>query len=208
MHSTNPPLDPGSVRDILEPYPGRDPDPRPGGWLASVALVLRPARDGSELLIIKRGRLDRDPWSGHMALPGGRMEAHDESLLRTAIRETHEEVGIDLDEAGRTLGRLERVEPVSTALPTLTVVPFVFGVSTGTEARIASREVAEFHWVPLGHLRSPDNRTIHRLHRSGREHTFPAIDVAGRTVWGLTHRILSDFLERLPGIEPSAERDE
>lgn len=126
------------------------------------------------------------------------MEPKDASLLDTAVRETREEVGIDLDEVGRVCGRLGRVEPVSSALPTLTVVPFVFEVSGLTVARIASPEVAELHWVPLDHLVDPDNRITHRFHRKGQARAFPAIDVQGRPVWGLTHGILSDFLERLP----------
>lgn len=180
--------------------PGKDPAPRPGGWLASVALVLRSGDGGSEVLIIRRAPLERDPWSGHMALPGGRMEPEDASLLDTAVRETREEVGMDLAGRGRTLGRLDRVEPSSRHLPTLTVVPFVFEVPPASSARVASPEVAAFYWVPLAHLTDPGNRTVHRFHRNGRERVFPAIQVGGSPVWGLTHRILSDFLERLPDL--------
>src|SRR6185503_17634978 len=63
--------------------------------LAVVALVLREGLEGPELLVIKRSEAEHDHWSGHMALPGGRVEPEDESLLATAARETFEEVGLD-----------------------------------------------------------------------------------------------------------------
>lgn len=71
---------------------------------ASVSVIVRTA-DPVDVLFIKRARNPRDPWSGHMALPGGRREAHDDDLLATAIRETHEETGIELDPES-LIGRL------------------------------------------------------------------------------------------------------
>ena len=62
---------------------------------AAVALVLRQA-PALELLLIKRSSSEDDPWSGQMALPGGRRDPADAGLQHTAIRETHEEVGLDL----------------------------------------------------------------------------------------------------------------
>jgi 8-oxo-dGTP pyrophosphatase MutT (NUDIX family) len=183
----------------LDPYrgPEDDPSPRKEGWVASVALVLRPAPGCPELLLIKRARLEGDPWSGHMALPGGRKDPKDLSLLHTARRETREEVALPLDREGRALGGLDVVGPVGPHLPPLTILPLVFSVSREVEARVASAEVAEIHWTPLDHLRSPDARTTHRYLQGEAALRFPALDVNGRTVWGLTHRILEDFLGRL-----------
>src|SRR4029450_1300778 len=74
---------------------------------AAVAVVLRPgAADSAELLLIERARKAGDPWSGHMALPGGRHDPEDVELRSTAERETLEEVGIDL-RGGELLGQLE-----------------------------------------------------------------------------------------------------
>ncbi len=190
------------IRPLLDPYRGAqdDPDPLPGGWLASVAVVLRTPVTGTdpELLLIRRSQVEGDPWSGHMAFPGGRKDAVDASLLDTAIRETHEEVALPLDRVGEPLGRLARVRPQSTHLPAFTVVPFVFRVTGTVQARVASPEVAEVHWVSLRHLQDPVNQRTYRYRSAeGPIFPFPSIDVAGREVWGLTHRILADLFQRL-----------
>lgn len=198
----------------LDPYrgPGDDPPPREGGWVAAVSVILRwdegrldedrldqgRLRSSSvpDLLLIRRAPHDRDPWSGHMALPGGRRDPMDTSLLDTARRETLEEVDIALGEVGRFLGRLDPVVPLSPQLPPLTILPLVFMVPQGVHGRIASAgEVAELHWVSLAHLRNPASRTSFRYPGAG-DLSFPAFDVEGRSVWGLTHRVLSDLLAR------------
>ncbi|TVP58588.1 MAG: CoA pyrophosphatase, partial [Gemmatimonadales bacterium] len=173
---------PEALRALLDPYPGpqADPEARPGGWLAAVALILRPARSGAELLIIRRADDERDPWSGHMALPGGRKDPADDSLLRTAIRETREEVGLDLERSGTRLGRLDLMAPASPTLPPLTVAPFVFGVEPGTAATIASPEVADLHWVSIAHLCDNRNQTHFMFKRGPTHHRFPAIEVEGQ----------------------------
>ena len=61
---------------------------------AAVAIVLAP--DPDAVLLIRRAERAGDPWSGHMALPGGRYEPKDPDLLGTALRETVEEVGVAL----------------------------------------------------------------------------------------------------------------
>src|SRR5215203_7215657 len=73
---------------------------------AAVALLLRERERGLEIFVIKRAEKSDDPWSGHMALPGGGWERGDKDVYDTARRETLEEIGVDLDE-GRLLGRLD-----------------------------------------------------------------------------------------------------
>lgn len=176
-------------------YRGPDDDPSPPdeGWAAAVALILR----GDEFLMIRRARLQGDPWSGQMALPGGRRDPGDDSLLRTAIRETREEVGIDLGEGGRLLGCLSVLAPRSRQLPAVSILPFVFSITRPATPRPRSAEVAEALWVPLSILHRPEARFIHHHPVAGARIAFPALDVDGRTVWGLTHRILEDFRRRL-----------
>ena len=98
--------------------------------LAAIALVLRPGRGSGdeadpELLMIKRAEAERDPWSGHVACPGGRMEPGDHDLEQTAIRETWEETGVDLARDGRVLGALDDISPRTPTLPPIIVRPFV-----------------------------------------------------------------------------------
>lgn len=176
-------------------------DERPGPATtrmeAAVALVIR-ARDDLDFLLIKRATSERDPWSGQMALPGGRWERDDSGLLRTAQRETWEETGIDLGSVGSPLGKLTDVTPSSPRLPPMRIAPYVFGVPADTEARVASPELESVHWVPLDVLRAPETVASARIVFTGFSKTFPSFHVVGEHVWGLTHRILSDFLERYP----------
>src|SRR5215213_2159058 len=84
---------------VLAPATPDEPAPEDGAGAlrqAAVALVLRGGVEGAEMLVIKRSEAERDHWSGHLALPGGRAEPSDENLLATAVRETFEEVGLDL----------------------------------------------------------------------------------------------------------------
>ena len=164
---------------------------------ASVAVILR-ARDALELLLIKRATSERDPWSGHMALPGGRRDAADEDLQATARRETLEETGVDLARSGSPLGRLEDVAPSSPRLPRLTISPFVFWVPGDVEAHVASREVQQVHWVPVDFLRNPACHGEVEIPLPGGARLFPAFNVVGEHVWGLTYRILTRFLDVYP----------
>jgi 8-oxo-dGTP pyrophosphatase MutT (NUDIX family) len=188
------------LREALAAY-ASDPDDPPlvagDHFQAAVALIVR-GRDELDVLLIKRARHERDPWSGHMALPGGRRDPSDVSLVETAIRETREETGVDLDRHGVHLGRLGGVAPQSVQLPRLTISPFVFGVPHDTPAQVASPEVDAVHWVPLEVLRAPSTRAEVEIPLPGGARTFPCLRVADEVVWGLTYSILGDFLGRLP----------
>ena len=176
------------------------PPPDPDCLQAAVSVVVR-ARHGLDLLLIKRARSDRDPWSGHMALPGGRRDLQDATLQATAMRETLEETGLDLGRLGVPLGRLEEIKPGSVRLPKLTIAPFVYGVPAHAEARVASREVDAIHWVSLEDLRAPATHGDVEIPLPGGTRTFPCYRVADEIVWGLTYRILRQFLELYPDSE-------
>lgn len=187
-----------AVREALlgvteTPTPTVDPDRRQ----AAVSLVLRGGRD-LELLLIRRARAEGDPWSGQMALPGGRHDPEDPSLLHTAVRETFEETGVLLETLGHHLGRLSRLDPSTRRLPAVSVTPFVFGVGPETMAHVASHEVDEVFWVPLSKLRSPSSAGTHRHHQGDFVRLFPSFNVMGQVVWGLTYRVLEEFLELAP----------
>ncbi|HET6231846.1 MAG TPA: CoA pyrophosphatase [Longimicrobiaceae bacterium] len=170
-------------------HPPHTPAPR-----AAVALLLRPAGDDLELLLIRRADRAGDPWSGHMALPGGRAEPADADSRATAARETREEVGIDVEAGGEWLGALDELYPRSGA-PSIVVAPHVFAVPASTEA-VPNHEVAEALWIPLAELAHPEAATeyVYRMEGGG-SRSFPAYGARGNVVWGLTYRMLSQFLE-------------
>ena len=172
---------------------------------AAVALVLREP-EPVDLLLIKRARSPRDPWSGHMALPGGRLEPADPHLLATAMRETLEETGVALERGTTYLGRLPSISPGSVRLPHIAISPHVFLARDPLEAFPASGEVAAVHWVSLEELRSPGVRDEVQIDLPDGTRSFPCYRVAGEVVWGLTYRILSDFLARLSSPDSPATR--
>ncbi|MEO7520888.1 MAG: CoA pyrophosphatase [Gemmatimonas sp.] len=161
--------------------------------LAAVAAVLRVVDSEPELLFIKRALADGDPWSGHVAFPGGRREAGDESLQDTAVRETLEELSLDL-EKGRLLGRLDDLAPRSRSLPPILVRPFVAVVAADVQF-VQSREVAATFWVPLTILRDPDTQSEHVMTINGVRARFPAYRVSDHLVWGMTERIVRQLLQ-------------
>jgi 8-oxo-dGTP pyrophosphatase MutT (NUDIX family) len=170
----------------------------PGQGRAAVAIVVREATDGPQVLLIRRADHPGDAWSGHMAFPGGRENPQDENLLATAIRETLEEVGLDLGQAGRLLGQLAPLPAVARGrLVGMTIVPFIFELVANAEL-LYSEEVAEAVWVPLDPLLQGQLRTTFAVDRDGGERMeLPAHDVGGRIVWGLTYRMLDSLFELL-----------
>jgi 8-oxo-dGTP pyrophosphatase MutT (NUDIX family) len=161
---------------------------------AAVALILRLAEDGDvELLMIKRAVYPGDPWSGHIALPGGRQEAGDASVEQTAIRETLEETRLDLAAIATLIGTLDEVHPRSPRLPPLIIRPFVF-VAPRDVTIVPSPEVAEAFWVPLPLLAHPSATGEATFTDRGIERTERSFQLGQHVVWGLTERILRQFI--------------
>jgi 8-oxo-dGTP pyrophosphatase MutT (NUDIX family) len=176
------------------------------GKLAAVSIVLRQHLYKTELLIIKRAVSERDHWSGHLALPGGRWESGDRSLWATAARETFEEVGIDLLGGGEFLGALEPVTPRSPLAPQVTVAPFVsiapalYHLPTPGDAPaklLLSHEIQSAFWVPVERLRRSGLSDSFGLVVNEKEMRWPAYPSEQGPIWGLTERILTSFLQLL-----------
>ena len=171
-------------------------DPESAAARASVALLLRAGVPDPELLLIRRAEREGDPWSGHMAFPGGRASPADPGPEATAAREAWEEVGIDPLRQGRLLGALDEVAPRSARGSFgIIVSPFVFTVGEDAEVK-TNHEVQDALWIGVGDLLRPDAVTeyLHEL-ADGATLPFPAFDARGYVVWGMTHRILTGFLE-------------
>ena len=153
---------------------------------AAVALLLR-ERDsrGLEILVIRRAENEHDPWSGHMALPGGGYEPGDYSVYATARRETLEEIGIDLDE-GQFLGRLDDVGP--RRMPGQLVVSTVVVAIDAEPGPLDPREVVEAFWVPV------DSLVDEIVEIPDFPGSWPAFTYKDHyVIWGLTHRILTQL---------------
>lgn len=156
---------------------------------AAVLAILRPRGGSLDVLIGHRARREGDPWSGHMGLPGGRHREEDGSLLGTALRETREEVGLEVDPDREVLGHMAPRSPGNR--PAMVVVPFVAYLARDARPG-TSTEMEETFWVPLDVL--PGSATRTRVLTSIGELTVPAYAWRGQTIWGFTYRVLEELL--------------
>ncbi|MDA7589962.1 CoA pyrophosphatase [Pseudomonadales bacterium] len=172
----------------------------PGQREAAVALVLQPKVSGLRALFILRAKKEGDPWSGQMALPGGHRETIDADLVETARRETHEEIGLDLNQAGRYLGSLAGIRANPRAGFDLVVTPQVFALEDKAVPLQPNEEVAEVLWGNLDEMISGRSLTDASFPEFQREGTFPGYQVGAQVVWGLTFRMINDFFDLIrPG---------
>lgn len=180
-----------AVRRALRDYRARM-DEAPAAHQAAVALIVLEGPTGLESLFIRRAERAEDPWSGHVALPGGRRDPADADLRATAIRETREETGVDLS-AGELLGVLDDLYPRTPTLPPVSVRPFVFALPARVTP-VPSHEVQRAFWLPLARFAEPGVRGDVVLTVRGAQHVVPAYAIGDDVIWGLTERILTPFL--------------
>lgn len=158
---------------------------------AAVATILRDGPGGAEVLFIERATRDGDPWSGHVAFPGGKRDGVDASLLDTAVRETREEIGLVL-QAASVLARLEDVVARSNGYR---VAQFVFVLDDPAPALHVNGEVAAVWWTPLSALASPEREGTVTIARDGVSLQVPSVLLGDRVLWGMTYRMIQQLLE-------------
>ena len=188
------PLAIARIRDALAAAPSQQVEDatRPR---AAVAVVLREGADGPELLLIERAKHPEDPWSGHMAFPGGRVDPGDADPQSAAERETLEEVGLSLVGA-ELLGRLDDIEGRQGGRKlSLVISAHVYHCADPGEL-VLNHEVAAALWVPLARLHDAAYHVEYATPYGG----YPGILVGEperHVVWGLTYRFLEIFLAAL-----------
>jgi len=156
------------------------------GANAAVAVLLRQEKEDFSVFFVKRVENRADPWSGQMAFPGGKRDEKDMNLKETVVRETLEETGINLLDRCRFLGVLTAVR--SRPRPDLRILPFVVLVEYEPRVRLNRKELEDFFWIPLKEL--VQSKTFVKFDFG----EFPAYHVRNEVIWGLTHRILENFL--------------
>jgi 8-oxo-dGTP pyrophosphatase MutT (NUDIX family) len=182
-----------SLPALAEALGGVPPPELEGARIEAAVLV---CLHDDAVLLARRAVRPGDPWSGHAALPGGRWEPGDESLLATALRETHEEVGFDPLAHGRLLGALgthigrgRRVEGVRIA---------VFVAALDERPAIAlSDELDLAEWVPLSALVPVAVRVAELADSDVPAYAVDTADGDRLVVWGITYMIL-ERLRALP----------
>jgi 8-oxo-dGTP pyrophosphatase MutT (NUDIX family) len=162
---------------------------------AAVAVVLRERAGITEVLFIERATREGDPWSGHMAFPGGRVDPGDASTSAAAERETREEVGLDLADA-QAIGRLDDMQGHRVAGANQMVISAFVYEANDRALLVPNHEVREAFWFPLGALHAEERQVEYPLPWAGRR--FPGILVGEperHIVWGLTYRFLERFFQ-------------
>ncbi len=171
-------------------------DPQSGDRTrASVAMIMHQGITDLEILFIQRAAHDLDPWSGHIAFPGGKLE-EGELECQAACRETQEEIGIDLAQS-RFLGRLSDI--VGANLP-VRVSCCLFGIDRMGCMPVFNEEVRDLFWVTLSDLRDPTRHQQSSVAFDEKLFEVPAIrlPVENKPVlWGITYRLVMQFLSIL-----------
>jgi 8-oxo-dGTP pyrophosphatase MutT (NUDIX family) len=152
---------------------------------AAVSIILS-EKEVPKILLIKRAERMGDPWSGQVAFPGGKSQDTDVSARQTAVRETREEVGIDLEANSEFLGYLGHF-PTHTGA--ISVIPSVF-LLRGKVGVNRSEEVSTYRWLDLGRMLSPASTVRYTVTNEGKLVKVPAIRGGDFVIWGLTYRII------------------
>ncbi len=167
--------------------------PAPGEKKAAAVLVPLIHHNGA-LEVLYTRRSDRlTSHSGQVAFPGGRFDRRDTDLMAAALRETHEEVGIEPHQV-RVIGTFPGRRTNATDIA---VTPYVGVIEGNPELRPDPKEVAEIFSVPLAALSDPRYRGAYRWKRNGFASDYPAILYAGQVIWGLTYSLTLTFLQLL-----------
>ena len=142
-----------TIRNNISSFEHQEVKPNKTTRQAAVAIIVREVNNQLEMLFIKRAEKEGDPWSGHMAFPGGHREPHDPGLKEAAERETFEEIGLDLS-IGNYLGAIDHqsAHPRGRILNML-IAPHVFEIFDIVEFS-TNYEVDEVGWAPVDDLLS------------------------------------------------------
>ncbi len=174
---------------------GRQVKVLPSEKRAAVAALLRydqPNRPS--VLLMRRAESPGDRWSGHISFPGGKEEAQDQTLLDTAVRETREELGVELQQCSRFLGPLDPVHAMSKGQVLQTVIwPFVFVQTQAPDLRLGE-EAAHAFWLPLAQALSGALDSNYIYDPQGAQISLPCWRYQGEVIWGLTFKMLQSLL--------------
>lgn len=161
---------------------------------AAVLVPIQEREDGDYLILTQRAA-GLNHHSGQVAFPGGRVDSSDRGDLAAALREAHEEIGMDPG-CVRVLGRLDQV----TAAYSFIVTPFVGLIPSPYQFRLNPSETAAVFSVPLPELLKPGCVSVDdRL--SSRGEPIYHFRYDGWDIWGATARIIVQLLELVYGYE-------
>lgn len=164
---------------------------------AAVAIIINPEHSlGPSLLMIERAKAEGDPWSGQMAFPGGKTDLVDANITQTACRESFEELAIEQNSIKR-IARLSDIlaKPFLPMQTPMVVSPLLFEQQQVLNPIPCEREVAGFHWLPLGFFADNRNRKAMTIDRFGKPMQLPCYDYQGKRVWGMSLLMIDELIK-------------
>jgi 8-oxo-dGTP pyrophosphatase MutT (NUDIX family) len=188
---------PSDLRKVTMPPGSED---WPDDMRAALTNSLKPAgvlipvieREGGLTVLLTQRSAELKHHAGQISFPGGRMEAHDQDIRATALRETHEEVGITPDRVS-VIGYLE-------PMPTVTgyaVTPVIGLVATPVAFNLDRTEVELAFEVPLAFLLDKRNARASEREFLGRKIAVVEFLYEGHRIWGATAHMLINLGEKL-----------
>ncbi len=182
------------VERVLETLSAREPAQIETAKRAAVAALIRGNGDDAEVLLMRRPVRESDRWSGQVCFPGGKAEEGDENSIATARRETHEELGVDLELCGRYAGALDDVQAMARGrLLSTAISPHVF-VQTSPPTIELSVEAEHAFWLPLGAAARGDFDSRYVYGKGESKMQLPCWRFEEEVVWGLTYKMLRALL--------------
>ena len=176
------------IRGALERRSRLVAEPR-GLVPAAVLLPLLDRPQGVHVLFTKRSD-DVPHHKGQISFPGGTVDDRDDSRLHTALREVREEIGLERD-AVEIVGALDDLE----ASTGFVITPFVGVVRTLVRLVPDGNEIERVIELPLSGLLDPGNFRTEDWEQNGRSRRISVFECEGEVVWGITARILRQFLD-------------
>jgi 8-oxo-dGTP pyrophosphatase MutT (NUDIX family) len=164
------------------------------------AAVLIPViEEGFQASILFTQRTDEMPTHpGQISFPGGKMDAVDSNLVDTALREAHEEIGLE----GRFIDTIGFLDDYVTSTG-YRISPLVAVIRPGYTITPDNSEVADVFDVPLSFLMEPQNHEMHSREWRGTQRKYYAMPYENRFIWGATAGMLRNLYEWLYKLESS-----
>jgi 8-oxo-dGTP pyrophosphatase MutT (NUDIX family) len=176
--------------DDLNPDARAIPYDRKPAPAAVLVPVVRRDPELTVLLTLRTGHLNSH--AGQIAFPGGKLDRSDRGVVEAALREAHEEIGLEASHI-ETLGFLDRY----LTRTAYSVVPVVAMVVPDFKATPHPGEVSDMFEVPLRFLMTRENHQIHSLDWRGRTRHYYAMPYGERYIWGPTAGMIKNLYDRL-----------
>lgn len=184
------------LRETVEAIAAEEPSVWGEPRYASVGILIAGAKKNPSICFIRRAKWEADPWSEHIAFPGGSRSA-DEDALQTLRRELEEEIGWSI-EAHQPAVQLPQLRIRLAGRERLLLIDaFVYRLEGAPPALRCGAEVASAFWVPIAELWSLENLDYHSLGDGSETLVYPAIRTSHGVIFGITLRVLTLLSDQL-----------